>query len=350
MEITELLELAVKQKASDLHLLPESFPLLRIEGDLLPMKEMPLLSAEAVKGLIYTLLNKEQQQKFEKDLQMDIAISYSHIGNFRVSLFHQLRGVAAVFRVVSEKIPTFEELNLPPVLKSLLVLSNGLILVTGPAGSGKSTTLAAMIDYINTIRSCNIITIEDPIEYIYTSKRSAINQIQVHRDTPSFASALRASLRQDPNVILLGEMRDLETMRLALTAAETGHLVMATLHASSAPLAISRIVDAFPNAEKNKVRNLLAETIQAISCQMLVKKITGGRIAAFEIMLATRAIRHQIRQDRIAHMTMTMQTNGDMGMCTMEQYLDDLVAKRLLSSTVARSAALNRGSYRYSVG
>jgi twitching motility protein PilT len=350
MEITELLELAVKQNASDLHLLPESTPLFRIDGELVAAKDMPKLSAQEVKGLIYTILSKQQLQEFEKNLQFDIAVSFGHIGNFRASIYHQMRGVAAVFRVIPEKIPTFEELNLPQVLKSLLVLSNGLILVTGPAGSGKSTTLAAMIEYINNIRSCNIITIEDPIEYIYTSKRSAINQIQLYRDTPSFAAALRASLRQDPNVILLGEMRDLETMRLALTAAETGHLVMATLHASSAPLAISRIVDSFPNAEKNRVRNLLSETIQAISCQMLVKKMSGGRIGAFEIMLATRAIRHQIRQDRIAHMSMTMQTNGDIGMCTMDQYLDDLVAKRLVSVNVARSAALNRGAYRYAIG
>jgi twitching motility protein PilT len=204
-----------------------------------------------------------------------------------------------------------------------------------------------MIDYINTLRSCNIITIEDPIEFIHTSKKSAVNQIQVHRDTPQYSAALRASLRQDPNVILLGELRDLETIRLSLTAAETGHLVMATLHSTSAPLAISRIVDVFPTAEKNRVRNLLAVTVQGICCQTLVRKMNGGRIAAFEIMLGTRAIRHQIRQDKISHMLMTMQTSGDIGMCTMEQHLDDLVAKRLITQAVARTIALNRGSSRY---
>ncbi|VVC74956.1 Twitching mobility protein [Aquicella siphonis] len=347
MEMAELLQLSIKHHASDLHMLPGLSPLMRIDGELLPAKEIQPLSPDEVKALIYSVMTKNQQERFEKELQCEVAVSLETIGNFRVSVYHQLRGIAAVFRIIPEKVPTFEELSLPSVLKSLLVLSNGLILVTGPAGSGKSTTLAAMIDYINTLRACNIITIEDPIEFIHTSKKSAISQLQVHRDTPQFAAALRASLRQDPNVILLGELRDLETIRLALTAAETGHLVMATLHATSAPLAVNRIVDVFPNAEKNRVRDLLSETIQGICCQTLVKKLSGGRMAAFEIMLATRAIRHQIRQDKIAHMLMTMQTNGDIGMCTMEQYLDDLVAKRLISQNVARNVSLNRGSSRY---
>jgi twitching motility protein PilT len=347
MEMAELLKLSVERHASDLHITPELPPLLRIDGDLTHPKDLTPLSAEMTKSLIYSFLTKEQQETFERDLQSDLAISFEGIGNFRVSVYHQLRGIAAVIRIVPEKVPTFEELALPSILKSLLVHANGLILVTGPAGSGKSTTLAAMVDYINTIRSCNIITIEDPIEFIHTSKKSVVNQLQVHRDTPEFAKALRASLRQDPNVILLGELRDLETMRLALTAAETGHLVMATLHSTSAPLAISRIVDVFPKAEKNRVRDLLAETIQGICCQTLVKKMDGGRVAAFEIMLATRAIRHQIRQDKISHMLMTMQTNGDLGMCTLEQNLEDLLSKRIISQNVARSIALTRGSNRF---
>lgn len=347
MEMADLLELCVKRHASDLHILPDLTPLARIDGDLVPLKEMPVFSPEMTKNLIYSFLTKSQQEKFEKELHLETAITCNPFGNFRVSVYHQLRGLAAVFRIIPDKVPTFEELGLPLALKSLLVLANGLILITGPAGSGKSTTLAAMVDYINSIRACNIITIEDPIEYIHTSKKSAISQLQVDRDTPAFAVALRAALRQDPNVILLGELRDLETVRLALTAAETGHLVMATLHSTSAPMAISRIVDIFPEAEKNLVRDLLAETVQGICCQTLVKKMTGGRVAAFEIMLATRAIRHQIRQDKIAHMLMTMQTNGDIGMCTMEQYLDDLLAKRLISQNVARSVALSRGSNRF---
>jgi len=342
MEVADLLRLSIESKASDLHILPESRPLLRLDGDLVQAKDIPVLSAETTKQLIYSFLTKAEQEQFEKDLQYDMAVSYPGIGNFRVSVYHQLRGLAAVFRIIPGKVPTFEELALPAALKTLLGLSSGLVLVTGPAGSGKSTTLAAMIDYINTVRASNIITIEDPIEYIHISKRSAISQLQIPRDSLEFSNALRASLRQDPNVILLGELRDLETIRLALTAAETGHLVMATLHATSAPLAISRVIDVFPNEEKNRVRDLLAETIQGICCQMLVKKASGGRVPVFEILLATRAVRHQIRQDKISHMLMTMQTNGDIGMCTMEQYLDGLLAKHIISQNVARIVKMNR--------
>jgi len=347
VEMLDLLATSIKLNASDLHILPGSTPMVRIDGELLSIENTPTLSHDTAKALIYKIMNEEQQTQFEREKNLEFALNVPTIGNFRVSAYHQNRGIAAVFRIISENVPTLDELELPSVLKSLLSLSHGLILVTGPAGSGKSTTLAAMIAYINTFRTCNIITIEDPIEFIHTNKKSVINQIQVHRDAPSFSSALRASLRQDPNVILIGELRDLETIRLALSAAETGHLVMATLHATSAPLAISRIVDVFPDEEKNRVRDLLAETIQGICCQTLVKKVSGGRMAAFEILLATRAIRHQIRQDKLAHMLMTMQTNGDIGMCTMEQYLDDLVAKREITQAVARTVSLNRGTTRY---
>lgn len=342
MNMQTLLQLGVKQQASDLHLLPGMPPLLRINGELVVLKQYPILTKEKAQELIFSVMTEEQQSAFTTQLVFDMALSVPNIGNFRVSVLHQLRGVAAVFRVIPERVPSFEELFLPPILKTLLVMPYGLILVTGPTGSGKSTTLASMIDYINTMRACHIITIEDPIEYIYEVKKSAINQLQVGRDTPDVATALRASLRQDPDVILISEMRDLETIRLALTAAETGHLVLATLHASSAPLAISRIVDIFPSAEKNRVRNLLSETLQAVICQTLVKKIGGGRIAAFEIMLATPAIRHLIRQDMIAHMESTIQTTGDIGMCTLEQYLQELVSKHLVTSAVARSTTINR--------
>jgi len=346
MEIEDLLKLSVAKHASDLHILPGLPPLLRIDGELAPLKDYDPLSPEETKSLIYNVMSIEQQQSFEKNLVMEMAIYFSQLGNFRVSVMHQIRGIAAVFRVVPENIPTFEELHLPSVLQKLVLLPHGLVLVTGPTGSGKSTTMAAMIEFINTMRACHIITIEDPIEFIYHSKKSAINQIQVGRDTPNFATAMRAALRQDPDVILLGEMRDLETIRLALIAAETGHLVLATLHASSSPLAISRIVDVFPTAEKNRVRNLLSETVQAVICQTLVKKISGGRIAAFEIMLATPAIRHLIRQDMIAQMETTIQTNGDIGMCTMSQYLQKLAEKRLISSVTARSVATSRESFK----
>ncbi len=345
MEIQSLLELSVKKGASDLHLLPELPPLLRIDGVLAPIKDFTPLSSEETKRLIYNVMTKSQQLTFETNLVFEMALYIPKLGNFRINILHQLRGIAAVFRIIPEKVPTFDELGLPLIIKSLLVLSHGLILVTGPTGSGKSTSLAAMIDYINTFQACNIITIEDPIEFTHRSKTSIFNQIQVGRDTPDYATALRAALRQDPDVILLGELRDLETMRLALTAAETGHLVLATLHSSTAPLAISRFIDVFPWEEKNMVRSLLADTLQAVISQTLVKKIMGGRVAAFEIMLATPAIRHFIRQDMIAHMESTMQTSGDKGMCTLDQYLNELVKKHLVNSMVAARVIVNRGTF-----
>jgi len=346
MEMEQLLELSVKSEASDLHIMPELAPLLRIHGNLSPLKEAPTFSSAEAKRLIYSVMTEEQQKTFESDLVFEMGLAILNVGNFRVSVFHQMNGVAAVFRVIPAKVPTFEELGLPPVLKSLLGLSHGLILVAGPTGSGKSTTLAAMIDYINATQSCNIITIEDPIEFIHENKKSVFNQLQVHRDTTDFSAALRASLRQDPNVILLGELRDLETMRLALTAAETGHLVLGTLHAVSAPLAINRFADVFPSEEKNRVRNLLSETLQGVVCQTLVKKISGGRAAAFEVMLVTPPIRHFIRQDMVAHMESAMQMSIGKGMCTMESYLHELVAKRVINQMVAEAVMASRGQYK----
>lgn len=343
MEIQQLLKKAVESRSSDLHILPGKPPLFRTHGELFPVEGEAVLTPEEIKTAIFSLITPEYQKKFEEELVIDTAVVLHHIGNFRVSIFHQLNGIAAVFRVITEKVPTFEELNLPTVFKRLLTLSSGIVLVTGPTGSGKSTTMAAMVDFINSTRSAHVITIEDPIEYTYEMKRSAINQLQVGRDTPDFTTALRSSLRQDPDVILIGEMRDLETIRLALTAAETGHLVLSTLHASSAPLTINRIVDIFPHEERLRVRHLLSETLQAVICQTLVKKSAGGLIAAFEIMLANTAIRHLIRQDMMTHMESTIQTSGEIGMCTMEQYLQDLVAKKLISTVTARNVLANWG-------
>lgn len=344
MDIKELLKVAVDQNASDLHILPGMPPMLRIHGDLHPLGETPL-SSENTLELIYNTLTPFQQTNFEKELLLETAIVKPGIGNFRLSVMHQINGIAAVFRIIPAAVPTFEELGLPQSLKRLLVLSQGLVLITGPTGAGKSTTLAAMIDYINTVSAQHIICIEDPVEFVHTSKKSAINQLQVGRDTPDIATALRAALRQDPDVIMLGEIRDLETIRLALTAAETGHLVLASLHASSAPLAISRMVDIFNSEEKNRVRNLLSETVQAVICQTLVRKIKNGRVGAFEIMLATPAIRHLIRQDMIAQMSSTIQTSGDIGMCTMEQYLQELVMKQVITPTAARAVVMNQDAF-----
>lgn len=348
MEIENLLKLSLEQKASDLHLVPGETPLLRIDGDLLPIKNHPPISPQEIKDIVYKLMSKEQQEAFEKQLSLDMAVYFSHLGNYRANLFHTRIGIAAVFRVVPEKVPGYDELGLPPILKRLLLLPFGLILVTGPTGSGKSTTLASMIDYINTLRSCHIITIEDPIEYLHEPKKASINQLQVGRDARTFRSALRSSLRQDPNVIMLGEMRDLETIRLALKAAETGHLVLSTLHASTAAITISRIIDIFPTAERNRVRNMLSECLQAVVCQILIKKLTSGRAAAFEVMLATPAIRHLISQGMNSHIESTIQTSGDMGMFTLEQNLKELVAKGIVSQTASRVITSSRDSMKFS--
>jgi len=324
--LTELLELSLKQNASDLHLSPDMPPMIRVDDSLIPMPDIAVMSAEIIKNLMYDAMEKNQQEAFEKELELDFAINLPNLAGFRVNLFYKIKGIAAVLRLIPSQIPTLEQLNLPPIFKDVLNLPNGLILVTGPTGSGKSTTLAAMVNYINLHQKLHIITIEDPIEFIHRSKKSLITQRQVHRDTKNFTMALRSALRQDPDIILVGEMRDLETIRLALTAAETGHLVMGTLHTSSAPRTISRIVDVFPAGEKNIIRNMLSTSLQAVICQTLVKKTTGGRVAAFEIMLGTPAIRNLIREDKIPQMYSAMQTGRDVGMCTLDQYLQQLAA------------------------
>ncbi len=332
MNISELLIMSIKQHASDLHIAAGKPPMLRIHGELLSMQNRPILDAELTKKLIYSTFDANQTKIFEKQLEMDYAIAIPDVSRFRVNAFHQVNGIAAVFRSIPKTVPTLDELSMPPVFKSLLDLPHGLILVTGPTGSGKSTTLASMVDHMNRHQSCHIITIEDPIEFIHISKNSLINQRQVNRDTKNFNNALRSALRSDPDVILIGEMRDLETMRLALTAAETGHLVIATLHTSSAPRAINRMIDVFPAQEKNIIRNLLSESLQAVICQRLIKKISGGRVAAFEVMLGTSAVRNLIREDKIAQIYSSMQTGSEIGMCTLDQYLQGLVVKQIIST------------------
>jgi twitching motility protein PilT len=346
MEMFDLLKKTVSKEASDLHLAPKLTPIMRIHGDLQPDTEIPVMPPEETKRLVYSIMSPEQQKELEKDLELDFGVVVPEVAGFRVNAFFQNNGLAAVFRVIPSKIPTLDSLNLPPVFKTLLDLPNGLILVTGPTGSGKSTTLAAMVDYINANQEEHIITIEDPIEFIHTSKKSLINQRQIHRDTKDFTIALRSALREDPDVILLGEMRDLETIRLALTAAETGHLVMATLHTSSAPRTISRIVDVFPAGEKNIIRNLLSESLQAVICQTLLKTVSGGRVAALEIMLGTSAIRNLIREDKVAQMMTAIQTGGELGMCTLDQYLQGLVGSQTISKETASAAAVNKDLFK----
>lgn len=342
MELNELLKICVDKKASDLHISPNLPPMLRLNGDLVPIENMPVFDAEMTKSLMYSAMSQEQQGEFEKNLELDFATQVPDVARFRVNAFHQMLGVAGVFRVIPSVAPNLDDLNLPPVFKQLLSLPNGLILVTGPTGSGKSTTLAAMINYINMNEPAHIITVEDPIEFTHKSNKSLINQREVHRDTHEFSAALRSALREDPDVILVGEMRDLETIRLALTAAETGHLVLATLHTSSAPRTINRIVDVFPAGEKDMIRNMLSESLQAVICQTLVKSLAGGRAAALEIMLGTPAIRNLIREDKIAQMMTTIQTGSELGMCTLDQYLQGLVGRQIISKEIAKEAAVNK--------
>jgi twitching motility protein PilT len=345
MEMIELLKQSVELGASDLHLSAGMPPILRIDGDLAPIPNTPMIDSATTKALIYSVINNEQQKKFENELDLDSSVFVSDLAHFRINVFNQMNGIAAVFRTIPETVPTLDQMQYPDVFKKLLDLPNGLILITGPTGSGKSTTLAAMIDYINTTRASHIITVEDPIEFTHQSKKSLINQRQVSRDTRSFDAALRSSLREDPDVILVGEMRDLETIRLALTAAETGHLVMATLHTSSAPHAVNRVVDVFPAGEKNIIRNILSESLQAVVCQTLLKKKTKGRVAAFEIMLGTTAIRNLIREDKVAQMYSAIQTGSEKGMCTLDQYLQKLVANGEIEKSIAAEVAVNKETF-----
>ncbi len=340
--LDELLEQTVRAFASDLHISPGQPPIVRVNGDLMPLQESVILTPEDTRELIYSAFSPEQRTEFDERLEIDLAYPLANVARFRVNAFHQLRGVAGVFRMIPAEVPTLEQLGMPDIFKKLLELPNGLILVTGPTGSGKSTTLAAMIDYVNTTEACHIITIEDPIEFVHQSKKSLINQRELGRDTRDFSAALHSALREDPDVILVGEMRDLETIRLALTAAETGHLVLATLHTSSAPRSVSRIVDVFPAGEKNIIRNMLSESLQAVICETLVRRIAGGLVAALEIMIGTTAIRNLIREDKIAQMYSTMQMGSNVGMCTLDQYLQGLVSKNIVDLAAARASTSNK--------
>jgi twitching motility protein PilT len=338
MDITELLTQSVHRGASDLHLSAGLAPMLRVDGEVWSL-DGPALSATHVVDLLSPLLNRYQQKDFETSLETDFAFELPGVGRFRVNVFQQARGMGAVFRSIPAQVQSLESLGLGAVFQRIAQLPRGLVLVTGPTGSGKSTTLAAMIDHLNQHRRQHILTLEDPIEFIHQPNRSLINQRQVHRDTQSFSAALRSALRQDPDVILVGELRDLETIRLALTAAETGHLVFGTLHTASAAKTVDRLVDVFPAGEKPMVRSMLSESLQAVVSQVLVKKIGGGRVAAHEIMLSTPAIRNLIREDKLAQMVSAMQTGGALGMKTLDMSLKALVTEGVISREEAREKA-----------
>ena len=344
MDITELLAFSTKQGSSDLHLSAGLPPMIRVDGDVRKVN-LPALSHEDVHKMVYDIMNDKQRKDFEKDLESDFSFEIKGLARFRVNAFNQNRGAGAVFRTIPSDILTLEQLGAPEGFKNISSYPRGLVLVTGPTGSGKSTTLAAMVDYKNRNEYAHILTIEDPIEFVHESKRSLINQREVHRDTHSFSAALRSALREDPDVILVGEMRDLETIKLALEAAETGHLVFGTLHTSSAAKTIDRIVDVFPAAEKEMVRSMLSESLRAVISQTLLKKIGGGRVAAHEVMLGIPAIRNLIRENKIAQMYSAIQTGQQHGMQTLDQNLRKLVDQGIVTVQDARSKAMNKDDF-----
>ena len=318
--------------------------MIRVDGDIRRINA-PALSHQDVHAMVYDIMNDKQRKDYEDNLETDFSFEIPGLARFRVNAFVQNRGAGVVMRTIPSKVLTLEELGAPKIFKEISEQPRGIVLVTGPTGSGKSTTLAAMINYINEKDYSHILTIEDPIEFVHQSKKALINQREVHRDTHSFNNALRSALREDPDVILVGEMRDLETIRLALTGAETGHLVFGTLHTSSAAKTIDRIVDVFPAAEKDMVRSMLSESLRAVISQTLLKKVGGGRVAAHEIMIGTPAIRNLIRENKIAQMYSAIQTGQSMGMQTLDQNLKELLARNVITRDAARTAAMNKADF-----
>src|SRR5881275_2384575 len=341
MDLTELLAFSVKNKASDLHLSAGLPPMIRVHGDVRRINVDPM-DHKQVHDMVYDIMNDSQRKAYEETLECDFSFEIQGLARFRVNAFNQNRGAGAVFRTIPSKILTLEQLNCPAVFAELSLKPRGMVLCTGPTGSGKSTTLAAMINHLNENEYGHILTIEDPIEFVHDSKKCLINQREVGPHTLSFNNALRSALREDPDAILVGELRDLETIRLALSAAETGHLVFGTLHTSSAAKTIDRIVDVFPGDEKEMVRSMLSESLRAVVSQTLMKKNAGGRIAAHEIMIGTPAIRNLSRGGKIAQMYSSIQTGGAQGMQTLDQCLADLVAKGIVSKEEARYKAQNK--------
>jgi len=334
MDIAQLLQFAYQQDASDLHISSGEPPMIRVHGDMKKIKA-PSLTPEQTHAMLYDIMGDSQRKHFEEFNDIDFSMQLGEMARFRVNVFRQNRGLGGVFRRIPTKILSLGDLNMPPVLADLSRKEKGLVLVTGPTGSGKSTTLAGMIDLINTELEGHILTIEDPIEFVHKSKKCLINQREVGPHTQSFNNALRAALREDPDIVLVGEMRDLETIQLALTAAETGHLVFGTLHTSSAPKTVDRIIDVFPPNQQAQVRAMLSESVQAIVTQTLCKKVGGGRVAALEILIGTTAVRNLIREGKIHQIPSVMQTSQGIGMQTLEMHLRELVDKNMITRETA---------------
>ena len=341
MDITELLTFVVKNKASDLHLSSGMPPMIRVHGDVRRIN-LPAMEHKDVHAMIYDIMNDGQRKVYEENLECDFSFAVPNLARFRVNAFVQNRGAAAVMRTIPSKILSLEDLKAPKIFEELADYPRGLVLVTGPTGSGKSTTLAALVDHKNNVEYGPILTVEDPIEFVHESKKCLINQREVGPHTLSFNNALRSALREDPDVILVGEMRDLETIRLAMSGAETGHLVFGTLHTSSAAKTIDRIIDVFPAGEKPMVRSMLSESLRAVISQALLKKVGGGRTAAWEIMIGTPAIRNLIREDKVAQMYSAIQTGQQVGMMTLDQHLQDLVKRGLILRQQAREYAKDK--------
>ena len=341
MDITELLAFSVKNNASDLHLSAGLPPIIRVDGEMRRLNVDPL-DHKQVHALVYEIMNDKQRKEYEENLETDFSFEVKDLSRFRVNAFVQNRGAAAVLRTIPSKVLTLDDLGAPAIFKEIINQPTGIVLVTGATGSGKSTTLAAMIDHINSHKREHILTIEDPIEFVHENKLSVLNQREVHRDTHSFSNALRSALREDPDVILVGELRDLETIRLAISAAETGHLVFGTLHTNSAPKTIDRIIDVFPAEEKAMVRSMLSESLRAVISQTLLKKIGGGRVAAHEIMVGIPAIRNLIREDKVPQRYSVIQTGQSHGMQTMDQCLQRLVATGVITQQDAMAKMVDK--------
>jgi len=343
MDISQLLAFGVKNGASDLHLSAGLPPMIRVDGDVRRIN-VPAMEHKEVHSMVYDIMNDNQRKTYEEFLETDFSFEIPGLARFRVNAFNHNRGSGAVFRTIPSEILNLEQLGAPRIFQDISDYPRGIVLVTGPTGSGKSTTLAAMVDYKNESEYGHILTVEDPIEFVHESKKCLVNQREVHRDTMGFNEALRSALREDPDTILVGELRDLETIRLALTAAETGHLVFGTLHTSSAAKTIDRIIDVFPAAEKDMVRAMLSESLRAVIAQTLMKKTSGGRCAAHEIMIGTPAIRNLIREDKIAQMYSAIQTGQNVGMQTLDQNLRELVKKGTVTLEEARRKAASPDS------
>ncbi len=342
MDITELLAFSVKNKASDLHLSADMPPIIRVDGHMRKI-DLPAMSNKEVHDLLYDIMNDKQRKIYDEELETDFSFEIPGLARFRVNVYNQTRGAGGAFRTIPIEIQSLDSIHAPKLFQNISEYPHGLILVTGPTGSGKSTTLAAMIDYLNSTYARHIITIEDPIEFVHQCKKSLITQREVNKDTLSFSQALRSSLREDPDIIMVGEMRDIETIRLALTAAETGHTVFATLHTTSAAKTIDRVIDVFPAGEKDMVRSMLSESLRAVISQTLLERKTGGgRIAAHEIMIATPAIRNLIREAKVPQMYSSIQTGQAVGMQTMDQCLQKLVQQDLIKREEAFAASENK--------